>query len=67
MVDGILASCYASFDHDLAHITMAPIQWSPEIIEWIIGKEKGSLAYANIAKEFGRWMLPYGQIFKYFN
>ena len=26
VVDGVLASCYASFDHDLAHITMAPIQ-----------------------------------------
>ena len=35
MVDGILASCYASFDHDLAHIAMTPIQWFPEIIEGI--------------------------------
>ena len=62
--DGVLASCYASFDHDLAHITMAPIQWFPEIIEGIFGKEKGSLAYVNIAKELGRWLLPYEQIFK---
>ena len=64
VVDGVLASCYASFDHDLAHITMAPIQWFPEIIEGIFGKEKESLAYVNIAKELGRWLLPYGQIFK---
>ena len=25
MVDRVLASCYAFFDHDLAHITMTPI------------------------------------------
>ena len=67
MVNDVLASCYASFDHDLAHITIAPIQWFPEIIQCIFGKEKGSLAYVNIAKELGRWLLPYGQIFKYFN
>ena len=24
VVDGVLASCYASFDHDLAHIAMVP-------------------------------------------
>ena len=64
VVDGVLASCYASFDHDLAHITMAQIQLFPEIIEGIFGKEKGSLAYVNIAKELRRWLLPYGQIFK---
>ena len=64
MVDGVLASCYASFDHNLAHITMAPTQWCPEVIEGILGKEKGSLAYVNIAKELGRWLLPYEQIFK---
>ena len=29
IVDGVLASCYASFDHDLAHIAMAPMQWIP--------------------------------------
>ena len=62
VVDGVLASCYASFDHDLAHITMAPIQWFPEIIENIFGKEKSSLAYVSIIKELGRWLLPYGQL-----
>ena len=31
MVDGVLASCYASFDHDLAHFGMRPLQWFSEI------------------------------------
>ena len=64
MVDGVLASCYASFDHDLAHLTMTPVQWFPDIIGWIFGEEKESLAYVDIAKELGRWLLPYGQLLK---
>ena len=64
VVDGVLASCYASFDHDLAQITMTPIQLFSEISKYIFGKEKASLTYVNITKELGRWLLPYGQIFK---
>ena len=45
--DGILASCYASSDHDMAHFAMTPIQWFPEIRHWIFGKDDGSPAYAN--------------------
>ena len=29
VVDGVLASCYASVDHDLVHIAMAPIEMVP--------------------------------------
>ena len=64
MVDGVLASCYASFDHDVAHLTMTPAQLFPNKIGWIFGEEEGSLAYVNIAKELGRWLLPYGQLLK---
>ena len=63
VVDGVLASCYASFDHDLAHIVMEPIQWFPEIIEWIFGKDNGSSDYADIAKYLGRMILPDGSTF----
>ena len=63
LVDGVLASCYASFDHGLAHLTMTPMQWYPEIIEWIIGVDSGYSAYVDIAKEFGRWVLPYELLF----
>ena len=60
MVDGVLASCYASSDHDLAHIGMAPMQQHPEIIEWIVGENNG---YVDIAKEFGRLVLPFGLLY----
>ena len=32
VVEGVLASCYASFDHGLAHFVMTPMQWYPQII-----------------------------------
>ena len=50
MVDGILASCYASSDHDKAHFAMAPIQWFPEMIHLIFGRDDGSPAYVNTVK-----------------
>ena len=37
MVDGILASCYASVNHDLAHIGMKPLR----LFHWIIGRVYG--------------------------
>ena len=57
VVEGVLVSCYASFDHDLAHFAMAPIQWCPEIIRWIFGINKGYPGYVSIAKEVGRLVL----------
>ena len=64
VVDGVLASCFGSFDHDLAHISMKPVQWFPEIMEWIFGLDDVSPVYVNIAEHFGRLMLPYCQLFK---
>ena len=57
IVQGVLTSCYASFDHDLAHFTMTPMQWYPEIIRWIFGVNKIYPGYVSIAKEVGRWVL----------
>ena len=57
MVEGVLASCYASFDHDLAHFAMTPMQWYPEIIGWIFGVNKGLPAYVSFAKEVGKCVL----------
>ena len=48
MVDRILASCYASVNHDLAHIVMTPIQWFPEIVEHIFGIDDRFSAFAGI-------------------
>ena len=60
MVDGVLASCYASFDHDLAHIAMTPMQWFPKIIECILGEDEGAPNYVDIVKSLGRMILPHG-------
>ena len=58
IVDGVMASCYASFDHDLAHYTMAPMQWFPDLMEGIFGDENGSAGFAEITKLLGRLILP---------
>ena len=64
LVDGVLTSCYASFNHDLAHISMKPMQLFAEI-QWIIGKEDAFLAFIKIAKELGRLILPQGHFLQY--
>ena len=61
MVDGVLASCYASIDHDLAHIGMAPIRWFPMITGWIFGQGNESPGYVNILIDVGEWLLPQGK------
>ena len=60
MVDGVLASCYAIVDHNIAQIVMKPIQWYPAIIELVFGDENGVSAYINVARSVGRWVLPQG-------
>ena len=59
MVDGILASCYASFpDHDMAHFVMSPMRWFPKLMNWIFGEDTEAPAYVKITENFGRWILP---------
>ena len=58
MVDGVLASCFAFVHHDLAHIVMTPMQWFPEMIEWIFGHNNGFQIYISIALEVGNKILP---------
>ena len=57
VVNGVLASCYASFDHDLAHFGMTPVQWFPKMIQWIFGENNGSLSYVTMVKDIGRIIL----------
>ena len=64
MVNGVLASCFASFDHDIAHIGMTPIQWIPEIAEWLFGEEGGILTFVSISKEASRLLLPIEQLWQ---
>ena len=54
MVNGILASAYASVDHDLAHMSMFPMQWIPHTIKWIFGEDNG---YVTLVKPLGRCLL----------
>ena len=63
IVDGVLASCFGSFDHDLAHIAMKPMQWFPEIVQWIFGEDNGNPLYVEIDETFGEWILPLGHFY----
>ena len=58
MVDGLLASCYASFDHDLSHFVMTPVQWFPDLIEFAFGWNNGIQGCTSIAKLVGRYVMP---------
>ena len=61
VVDGVLASCYANIDHHLAHFTMTPMKWFPEIMEWIFGEDTGFSIFVVMARQLGILMLPCGQ------
>ena len=56
-VNGVLASCYASTDHDLAHIGMTPLRWFPKMTSWIFGEETEIKMSRSIAKELGKWLI----------
>ena len=60
VVDGVLASCYPSCNHDVAHIGMTPLNWFPKILQWIIGEDNGFLVYVNILDHIGRLVVPDG-------
>ena len=61
IVDGVLASCYPSTHHDLAHLGMAPIRWFPQLIMLIFGEDNGSLAFVTLAESLSKIVFPYGQ------
>ena len=58
MVDGVLASCYASVDHDLVHIAMAPMRWFPGMMGLIFGADDGFSVYARIGDNLKNMMIP---------
>ena len=58
LVDGVLASCYTSADHDLAHFAMAPSQWFPNKMEMIFGKDNGFSVFAKLVKNLVKWLSP---------
>ena len=64
IVNGILASYYATFDHDLVHYVMTPFYWFPKTIKGIFGETNDILDYVEILKSVGRYMLPYVQLYE---
>ena len=58
MVNGILASCYAEFHHDLAHIVMTPMQRFPELLQWLFGENTGIPVFVTTAKVLGFLLWP---------
>ena len=63
VVDGVLASCYAFSDHDLAHIGITPIHWFPYISDWIFGGSNGSHGYTDLLEDLGRFLFPGNQMY----
>ena len=61
VVNRVFASCYATVQHDLAHITMMPIRWIPDVAEWIFGENYGFPVSSYMVQDLGQWILPYGQ------
>ena len=57
VVDDVLASCYASSDHDMSNLGMTPIKWFPKMVQWIFGNDNGLQAYTNIFKHIGTALL----------
>ena len=64
IVDDVLASCYASVDHDLAHSIMTPIQRLSEIMKWIFGDDAGFPVFVNNVREMGLFLLPDGHFWQ---
>ena len=63
MVDGVLASCYSSLDHDLLHVVMTPLQWFPEVTKWTFGEENGLHAYVKILADLA-CLAPHGFVYE---
>ena len=58
VVNGVVASCYAGCDHDLAHWIMIPMQRFSETMMWIFGDDTGFPVYAKTLRVLGMLMLP---------
>ena len=51
VVDGVLASCYATDDHDMTHFAVTPIAWIPGLIEGIFNVHNESPGYAKLVDD----------------
>ena len=46
----------------MAHISLKPMLWFPEMIEWIFGMEKVSQGYVSILADLGQLLLPFNTL-----
>ena len=53
VVDGVLASCYPTIDHDLAHLSMAPLRWFPQMTNLMFGQDGVWPSYVKIVEKLG--------------
>ncbi|CAM1304947.1 SHH (predicted) [Pycnogonum litorale] len=59
LVDDVLVSCYATIDHYVSHMVLAPMRWFPKLFENEESQfNDGIRTYAKILKYFGRKVLP---------
>ena len=58
VVDGVLASCFADCDHDLANLMMTPMHRFSEAMKWILGDDDGFPVFVSTVKQLGILMLP---------
>ena len=63
IVDGVLASCYPSADHDVAHFGMTPMRWFPGMAGWMLGVHDGTQVYAKTCEQIAQWMFPQGFLY----
>lgn len=57
VVDGILASCYSSIDHYIAHAFVSPIRWFPSMFRFD-GEDYGMPGYVSFLKWLAHKVLP---------
>ena len=62
VVDKVLASCHAGYagytDHDVAHLSMMPMQIFSKQMEWIFGDDHGFPVFVKTARDLGMLMVP---------
>ena len=70
VVDGVLASCYAVYDHDMAHFAVSPITWVPGLMERIFNINNESPGYAKLVHDvsalwFDTWVTIHSPLLQY--
>ena len=58
VIEGVVSSCYALYNYDVAHIALTPIRLLPRFTEWVFGNDMGGQTFVEIAKYLGNFALP---------